>query len=71
MVGRLATSWPTYPFASNVVIDVRGVFESDVDEERRGGEQVCMNLGDGTGELIALRGANGFPERDDVPRHGV
>lgn len=47
------------------------VFKSDVDKERRGGEQVCVDFGDGTCEFIAFRGADRVPERHDVPRHGV
>lgn len=63
--------WLTYTFASNIMMYTGRIFEPDVDKERRGGEQVRVDLGDGTCEFITLRGADGFPERHDVPWHGV
>jgi hypothetical protein len=70
-VRRPAPSWPTYPFASNIVIYIGRVFKSDVDKERRCGEEIRMNPGDGTCEFVALRRPDGLPDGHDVPWHGV
>lgn len=70
-VRRPAASWPTYPFAPNIVMYTGCVFKSNIDEERRRGEKIRMNLSDGTCEFVALRRPDGLPEGNNVPWHGV
>lgn len=60
----------THRFAAHVVGGCRDIFELDVDEKGRCSEEGGVNFCDGSGELVALRRADGIFVRNYVERHG-
>lgn len=58
-----------YFFSANVDVLLACVCEANVDEERRGGEEVGVDLGDGLSELVLLVWGEWNDVFDFVERH--